>query len=120
MYSYFIYSLEQIYTLVFLHSSLSWKCNEIFVIMTCLENKIVCISIWIIDTFKSFSNFKNLKFSINLIGLYHPLDTVTNPKYKLLHFLTTKNNFCKVKKALAFNWDRRCHLALCLWLILFH
>jgi hypothetical protein len=25
----------------------------------------------------------------DLIGLYHPLDGVTNPKYKLLHFLTT-------------------------------
>jgi hypothetical protein len=24
------------------------------------------------------------------MGLYHPLDGVTNPKYKLLHLLTTK------------------------------
>jgi hypothetical protein len=28
---------------------------------------------------------------IGLIGLYYPLDGVTNPKYKLLHFL--KNIF---------------------------
>jgi hypothetical protein len=28
--------------------------------------------------------------SDKLIGLDHPLDGVTNPKYKLLHFLTTK------------------------------
>ncbi len=53
------------------------------------------------------------------IGLYHPLDGVGNPKYKLLHFLTTKL-FCKEKKALAFNRDRCCHLALCLRLIHFH
>ena len=25
----------------------------------------------------------------DLIGLYHPLDVVTNPKYKLFHFLTS-------------------------------
>ncbi len=56
--------------------------------------------------------------SPEIIGLFHPLDGITNPKYKLLCFLTT--NFCKEKKALAFNWDRCCHLALCLWLILFH
>ncbi len=24
-----------------------------------------------------------------LMGLYHPLDGITNPKYKLLRFLTT-------------------------------
>ncbi len=28
--------------------------------------------------------------------------------------------FCKEKKVLDLNWDRCCHLALCLWLILFH
>jgi hypothetical protein len=53
----------------------------------------------------------------SVIRLYHPLDGITNPKYKLLHFLTA-NFFCKEKKALAFNRDRFCHL--CLWLILFH
>jgi hypothetical protein len=48
------------------------------------------------------------------VGLYHPLDGIPNPKYKLLHFLTTKL-FRKEKKALAFNWDRCCHLAFCLY-----
>jgi len=52
------------------------------------------------------------------IGLYDPLDGITNPKYKLLHFLATI--FCKEKKALAFYRDKCCHLALCLQLILFH
>jgi hypothetical protein len=56
---------------------------------------------------------------LQYIGLHHPLDGVTNPKYKLLHFLTTIS-FDKEKKALAFNQDRCCHLVLCLWLILFH
>ncbi len=53
------------------------------------------------------------------MGLDHPLDGVTNPKYNLLHLLSTKK-ICKEKKALAFNQDRCCHLALCLQLILFH
>ncbi len=51
------------------------------------------------------------------MGLYHPLDGITNPKFKLLHFLTF---FCREKKELAFNRDWCCHLALCLRLILFH
>ena len=54
-----------------------------------------------------------------LMGLYHPLDGVTNLKYKLMHFLTPIKKNSK-RKALAFNRDRCCHLALCLWLILFH
>ena len=54
------------------------------------------------------------------IGLYHPLDGITYLKYKMLYFVTTKNNFCEEKKALAFNQDRCCHLALCLRLILSH
>ncbi len=53
------------------------------------------------------------------MGHDHPLDGITNPKYKLLHFLTTEV-FCKEKKALAFYRDRCCHLVLCLQLILFH
>jgi len=40
-------------------------------------------------------------------------------KYKLLCFITTKF-FCKEKNALAFNWDRCCHLVLCIQLIPFH
>ena len=53
------------------------------------------------------------------IGLHHPLDGITNPEYKLLHFIQL-TIFCKKKRALAFNRDRCCHLALCLLLILFH
>ncbi len=43
----------------------------------------------------------------------------TNLKYKLLCFLTPNKKISK-KKALAFDRDRSCHLALCLQLILFH
>ncbi len=53
------------------------------------------------------------------IGLHHPLDGVTNPKYNLLCSLST-SFFCKEKKTLAFNQNRCCHLALCLRPILFH
>ncbi len=53
------------------------------------------------------------------MGLYHRLDVDTNLKYKLLGFLTPNKKNSK-RKALAFNRDRCCHLALCLWLILFH
>ncbi len=42
-----------------------------------------------------------LKRFASLIGLYHPLDGITNPMYKLLHFWTTKNFFCEEKKAVA-------------------
>ncbi len=51
--------------------------------------------------------------------LCHPPDGSTSPKYKLLCFIRTKNIW-KEKNALAFNWDRCCHLVLCLWLIPFH
>ncbi len=51
--------------------------------------------------------------------LCHPPDGSTSPKYKLLCFITTKN-VCKENNALAFNWDRCCHLVLCLRLIPFH
>jgi hypothetical protein len=54
------------------------------------------------------------------IGLYRPLDGITNHKYKLMHFLTAKYVFCNDKKTLAFNRDKCCHLLLCLQLILFH
>ncbi len=40
-----------------------------------------------------------------------PTDVTTNPKYKLFCFLTNII-FHKEKKALAFNWDRGCHLVL--------
>ncbi len=50
------------------------------------------------------------------MGLYHPPDGVTNLKYKLLYFLTPIKKNSK-RKALAFNRDRCCHLAICLRLI---
>ncbi len=57
--------------------------------------------------------------SKSTMRLHHPLNGVTNPKYKLSHFLTA-NIFLQTEKALAFNRDRCCHLAFCLQLILFH
>jgi hypothetical protein len=54
------------------------------------------------------------------IGLHHPLDGVTNPECKLLHFIQLTKLVCKNKMALAFNLDRCCHLALCVQVILFH
>ncbi len=55
-----------------------------------------------------------------LTGLYHPPDGVTNPEYKLLRFIQLTKLVCKKKRAPAFNWDRCCHLVLCLQVILFH
>jgi hypothetical protein len=52
------------------------------------------------------------------MGLYHPLDGITNLKYKSLYFLTPFKKNSK-RKALAFNRDRCCHLAICLRLIIF-
>ncbi len=51
--------------------------------------------------------------------LCHPPDGSTSPKYKLLCFITAKK-ICKEKNTLAFNWDRCCHIVLCLRLIPFH
>jgi hypothetical protein len=88
--------------------------------------------LYLIQSYKSFFTiiytcslyYKHIRLSCRslsnaTIGLYHPLDGITNPKYKLLILLTTKF-FCKEKKALAFNWDGCCHLALCFWLIISH
>jgi hypothetical protein len=60
-----------------------------------------------------------LKKIASPIGFYHPIDGVTNPENNVLHFLTTVI-FHKQKKALAFDQDWFCHLAPCLWLILFY
>ncbi len=43
--------------------------------------------------------------------------TIANHKYKLMHFVQAIL-FYKEKKALAFNQDRCCHLAVCLLLLL--
>jgi hypothetical protein len=77
----------------------SWLCNFVFLLLSIGEG------------FHFFRNFSMV---------HHPQNGITNPKYKLLHFLTTKIKFCKEKKALAFNRDRCCHLVLCSRLILFH
>ncbi len=52
------------------------------------------------------------------MGPYHPLDGITNLKYKLLYFLTPNKKEFK-EKGKAFNRYRCCHLAICLQLILF-
>jgi hypothetical protein len=52
--------------------------------------------------------------------LHHPLDGTFIPEYELLCFIQLPKFFCKEEKALAFNRDGCCHLALCLQLILFH
>ncbi len=36
--------------------------------------------------------------AINSIGLHHPLDGVTNPEYKLLHFIQLTNFFAKRRR----------------------
>jgi len=38
---------------------------------------------------------KPLKYHFKSIGLYHSLDGVTNPKYKLLRFIQLTNFFAK-------------------------
>ncbi len=53
------------------------------------------------------------------MGLYHPLDGITNLEHNLLCFLTPNKITFSKQKALAFNRDRCWHLALCLQLILF-
>ncbi len=45
---------------------------------------------------------------VHQIGLHHPLDGITNPEYKLLHFIQL--TIFRKKEALAFNRDRWCHL----------
>jgi len=56
---------------------------------------------------------------IRIIGLYQPIDGITNLRYKLLCFLTPNKKISK-RKALAFNRDRCCHLVPCFRLIHFH
>jgi hypothetical protein len=56
---------------------------------------------------------------IHLIGLHSLVDGIINSWYMLLSFITVIF-LCKEKKALAFNKDSCCHLALCLGLIILH
>ncbi len=57
---------------------------------------------------------------LNVIGLHHPLDGITNLEYKLMCLIQLTIFFVKRRSQLAFNRDRCCHLALRLQLILFH
>jgi hypothetical protein len=54
------------------------------------------------------------------MGLYDPLDSVTNLRCKLFYFSTIIKKYFSKRKALAFNRDRCCYLVNCLRLILFH
>jgi hypothetical protein len=58
-----------------------------------------------------------LPFIVSM-GIYRTTDGVTNPKYKLLRFLTTI--FCQELKVVAFNQDRCCHQVPCSQLILLY
>jgi hypothetical protein len=86
--------------------------NKKFIALTCKVNVIKLFS-------SSKTKINKLEYLlltsfsrlVLLIGLYHPLDGVTNLKYKLLCFLTPDKKNSK-RKALAFNWDGWCHLAL--------
>ncbi len=87
--------------------------------MTICKNKLECFKKPFQPSLMFVSKYRNLMWG-RPIGLHHPLGGVTNPEYKLLCFIQLSKNFCKEKKALTFNRDRCCHLALCLQLILFH
>jgi hypothetical protein len=52
------------------------------------------------DTFSTAQYFEMFDWKLAVLIGYHPLDGITNPKYKL-YFLTT--NFLRKEKALAFN-----------------
>ncbi len=67
-----------------------------FFILSILKRLLCVIMQRYISFFYSFEN-ESWKHPI---GLYHPLDGVTNPKYKLLHFLTT--NFWKREEGTSF------------------
>jgi len=81
------------------------------------EKYYFCEVLWLL--FKHSLRFLLPRPQRQRIGLYQPLGGITDHKYELLHFLTTKY-FYKDKKALAFNWDKCCHLVIFLQLIHFH
>jgi len=58
--------------------------------------------------------------AVSTIGHYHQLNGITNPKNKLLHFLTTKYFFAMTGRHQLLTRDRCCHLSLSLQLILLH
>jgi hypothetical protein len=54
------------------------------------DNKNVTLSITTLIVNLLGATMLNAVIIINLMGLYHPLDGITNPMYKLLCLLTTK------------------------------
>ncbi len=95
-----------------------------------LSSKSVCLSAHLALPLSIYSSIVSLFVHLYVffvcsstcpsIGLHHLLDGVPNPEYKLFCFIQLNKYFCKEQKALAFNRDRCCHLALCIQLILFH
>ncbi len=65
----------------------------------CVECHIFCVilKVIIMNVIK-LNVVAPLQVYIMLIGLNHPLDGVTNSKYKLLHFLTTKKFLAKRRR----------------------
>jgi hypothetical protein len=53
-----------------------------------------------VQGFESTVNKEFMTMNDVLIGLHHPLVDITNPKYKLLHFLTT--NFLQREEGTSF------------------
>ena len=86
----------------------------------CISSHPGCFYMYIMISMDTTVVLNVIRKIMAAMGLHHPLDGVTNYEYKLLCFIQLTNFFCKKKRALAFNRDRCCHLALCLRLILFH
>ncbi len=82
------------------------------VLATFSENWAKFYSIFLVTLVVTHSHWEVCLLISIEIGLHHSPDGITNPKYKLLCFITII--------FLAFRWDRCCHLVLCLQLIPFH
>ncbi len=71
-------------------------------------------------TFESCSFWHNLQYNVvyTIGSITHqivlPIPSISCSVSK------QQKKICKEKKAQAFYWDKCCHLAICLWLILFH
>ncbi len=73
----------------------SWQNGNL---MKWLVDKVVSWKNKIVYNMAIWQNEKLMKWQVDQMGLYHPLDGITNPKYKLLHFLKTKIYFAKRKR----------------------
>ncbi len=105
------------------HRYLCWKVDELYSTDTYMVQMIhkggMYIAKLAVASQVTPPKIRALESTRCLLASFHSLDGVTNPKYKLLHFIQL-TIFFKKKRALAFNRNRCCHLALCLRLILFH